>query len=181
MEKCSARKSGRITGGATKPQDSRSHYKRRGTWRKLPANHGLISVKGWRATALRAIWEKPISWAGWLQTAVAVSHSLGGGPWERGSSSTSPGSLGAQADKASYPPFPPGQVEVGRAQDSEESPAAGDPQVVQISAPSLPLGASRPVRTGRLRLVTHGELTPGLPPLMFFLFVSPCAWERWGL
>ena len=48
----------------------------------------------------------------------------------------------------------------------------------------LPPGASRPMWTRRLQLVAHGELTPELeiwlPPLLFFLFVSPCAWEGQG-
>ena len=44
-----------------------------------------------------------------------------------------PGSQGAEADKVGYPGSP-GQVEVGRAQDSKDSPT-GHPQAVQISAP----------------------------------------------
>ena len=38
-----------------------------------------------------------------------------------------PGSQGSQADKAGDPVFPVGQVEVGRAQESENSPALGLP------------------------------------------------------
>ena len=45
--------------------------------------------------------------------------------------------------------FPPGQAETGRAQDSEDSPAARCPQAVQICASTV-LGAPRPVWTGRL-------------------------------
>ena len=61
----------------------------------------------------------------------------------------------------------------------------GTPQPVKISAPMQASGASRSVQTGRLQLVTTGSLTPELEiwplPLLFFFFVSLCAWERWGL
>ena len=65
-------------------------------------------------------------------------------------------------DKAGDPAVPLGQAEVRRAQDSENSPAAGCPQAVQVTAPVLAPEAPRPVRTGRLWLVTHSELTPEL-------------------
>ena len=93
-------------------------------------------------------------------------------------------SQGTLVDKASDPSLPLGQVELGRAQDSKDFPAAGRPQAVQVSAPAPAPGAPRPVQTGRLWLVTHGELTPELeiwlPPVLLLLFVSPCAWERQG-
>ena len=54
----------------------------------------------------------------------------------------------APGGTAQHPALPPGQAEVGRAQDSEDTPAAGRSQAVQVSAPTP--GASRPVRTGRL-------------------------------
>ena len=67
------------------------------------------------------------------------------------------------------------------------------PQAVQISVPSeavqisvhprQPPGVSRPVRTGSLWLVKRGELDCReiwSLLLLFFFFISPCAWERWG-
>ena len=54
--------------------------------------------------------------------------------------------------------FPLGQTEAGREQDSKNSPTTGHPQAVQISALAPALGVSRSVWTGRLWLVTHGEL-----------------------
>ena len=59
---------------------------------------------------------------------MAIPHSLGrGGPQECGSSSTGPQIPGHPEDKAGYPPFPLGQAEAGRAQESENTPAAGHP------------------------------------------------------
>ena len=45
---------------------------------------------------------------------------------------------GRQADTAQDPALPPGQAEAGRAQDSDDSPAAGHPRAVQVSAPRGP-------------------------------------------
>ena len=76
----------------------------------------------------------------------------------------------------------PGTGAAGRAQDSEDPPAAWCPQAVQISSPDPP-EASGPVRTVRLGGY-WGVLTAGLetwpPPMWLFLFVSPCAWEGWS-
>ena len=41
----------------------------------------------------------------------------------------------ALGDTAQGPALPPGQAEAGRAQDSKDTPAAGQPRVVQISGP----------------------------------------------
>ena len=94
---------------------------------------------------------------------VAVLIPLGrGGPQESESSNTGlriPG----QADTPYHSALPLGQVEAGKAQDSDNSPAARHPQDPCRSVhPRLPPGASGPVQTGRLWLVTHGELTQEL-------------------
>ena len=73
-----------------------------------------------------------------------------------------PRSHGAQVDKVSDHPFPLGQVEVGRAQESENSPAAGRPASCADQGTCTGPGAFRPVWPGRLWLVTHGEVTPKL-------------------
>ena len=59
-------------------------------------------------------------------------------PGSAGPGAQDPGSQGSQVDKASDPAFPLGQVEAGKAQDSEDSPAAGRTLTVQIIAPALP-------------------------------------------
>ena len=75
---------------------------------KLPSNHSPIWVKGWSAAALWGTWEKPVGWAGLLQTEVAVPCFL----WERwspgvwGPAAQGPKSQGAQVDKAGDPAFP---------------------------------------------------------------------------
>ena len=122
-----------------KPQDSRCHYKSRGTRGKSHHKPHPISVKGWSATALGGIWEKPVVRpAGCRQRWLChVPFRRGGSPGSTGRGAQGPASQGTQADKARDPAFPLGQVEAGRAQESKNSPAIGHP--------SLPPGASRPV------------------------------------
>ena len=104
---------------------------------KLTANHSLILVKGWSAAASGAFGRsQSVRPAG---SRAAFTLEAGnrrwlcpipfrrGGPWECRSSSTEPQILGTQADKAGNPLFPLGQVEVGRAQERKNSPAAGCP------------------------------------------------------
>ena len=85
---------------------------------------------------------------------------------------------------AGDPALPPslGQVEVGKAQDNEDSPTAWHPQAVEIGAPHP---QEDPGQCGLGNCGSYcGELTPGLetwpPPVLFFL-VSPCAWDGAGL
>lgn len=107
-------------------------------------------------------------------------------PRGMGPAAQGPRSQGAQVDKAGDPAFPLGQVEVGRAQDNKKSPAWHPASCADQHTPSCPQGwgASRPVWTGRLRLVTLGELNSRAGNLaaaiVVFPLVSPCAWERWG-
>ena len=99
---------------------------------------------------------------------------------ESNSSSAGSGSQGAR-DTDPEPALPLGQVEVGRAQDSKDSPATGHPRAVQVSAPTW--GARRAVWTGSCGCLL-GELTSGLetwiPPVLLILLVSPCAWGEGG-
>ena len=129
MDKCLAGKLDRIAVGAVKPQDSQSHYKRRGTWGK--AHH-----KPWSNISKGLEHCSPLGYLG-------EANQLGGLDPDRGGcilfpsgeavpGSTSPPaqglrSQGAQADKASDPPCPLREVEAGRAQESKNSPAAGCP------------------------------------------------------
>ena len=68
MEKCLSGKSGRITRGAVKHEDSQRQYKTGAPGKKFTANHGPISVKSWSATALQDIWEKPAGYTGQPQS-----------------------------------------------------------------------------------------------------------------
>ena len=140
MKKCLAGKSDRSSGRAVKPQDSWSHYKRRGT-------QGKAQPKPWSDTSKGLEHHSPpghlgdasesggLLWSSlyprsWQQKEVAVPHSLQERqPWECGSSNTGPQISGRQADNL-------GQVEAGREQDSKDSPDTGRPQAVQISAPA---------------------------------------------
>ena len=84
---------------------------------------------------------------------VAVSCSQGEVvPRSTGTAGQGPRSQGAQTDQASDPGFPLEQAEVGMALESKNSPATGHPGKLCRSVHlHLPRGASRPVRTGRLR------------------------------
>ena len=107
-------------------------------------------------------------------------HLLPSGPgWELDSSGAGPG----VPEPRGHSPgscAPSGQAEVERAQDSEDAPAPGVPELHR-SAPPAP-GAPRPVRTGSCG--GYRELTPGLetrpPPVGLFLLVPPCAGEGRG-
>ena len=129
--------------------------------RKLIANQGRISVMGWSTADLGAFGRiQSVRWASSRQRWLCPIPFMRGGPWKCGSSNKGPRSQGTLVDKASDPALPLGQAESRRAQDSEDSSATGHPLAVQISAPTPAQGASRPVQTGRLWLVAHGELWP---------------------
>ena len=72
-----------------------------------------------------------------------------GGPQEPGPAAKGPGPQGTQGDRVCDPAFPLGQVEAGRAQDSENSPATGAPSYAVQHTHTI-TGASRQVWTGRL-------------------------------
>ena len=108
--------------------------------RKLTTNGGQIPVKGWSAPTLQGIWEKPTGtgWhqsslypRAWQQMEVAVLYSLP----ERwipgcGSISAGPSIQGQQSIFWSwYAPFPSGEANPGKAQDSENSPEPGNPAI----------------------------------------------------
>ena len=128
---------GRITGGAAKPQDSQSHYKRRGIWGKThlkpqselgkglechstPGHSGETPQLRWPALELPLPYSPGNRWR-WLSS-IPFRR---GDPRSTGPAAQGPGSEGAEVDKASYPPFPLGQVESGRVQESKNSPATG--------------------------------------------------------
>ena len=128
-----------------KPQDSLSHYKRRGAQGKTHLKPGSDIGKGMECCRSLGHLGKT-SQVGWLQKEVAFRRS---GRQSVGPAAQGPGSQGPQVDKAGNPVFPLGWAKAGRAQNSENS-SAGHPQAMQISAPVQAQGASRPVWTGRL-------------------------------
>ena len=97
----------------------------------------------------------------------------------------SPGSQGTQVDKAGGPAFPWDRKNQGGHRKADLSYYQGPRGCAAQRHPDRPPGASRSVPTGRLRLVTRGELIPELeiwpPPLLLLLFVLPYAWEEQGL
>ena len=135
--------------------------------RKFTTNHSPISLKGWSTTrafgrnqlVMPASSRAPITLEpGNKQRGLSFIPFGRGNPQEHGSSGTEPQSEDAEVHKTGYPPFPLGQVEAGRAQESENSLAAGCPQAVQISAPEPAPRSIWPVWTGRLGLSTWGKL-----------------------
>ena len=88
-----AGKPGRIPGGAVRPQDSWSHYKRRGARGKVHCKPWSHLSKGLECEALKAFGR---SQSVKLQMEGSVPHSLWEmQPWDYGSSSTGPRSQGA--------------------------------------------------------------------------------------
>ena len=86
-----------------------------------------------------------------------------------------PGSQGAQADKASDPASLLGQVQVGEeGTGKQEFSCHWAPRRLCRSVYlCLPPGASKQVRTGRLRFVTHGELNSRAGNLAAAIVVLP--------
>ena len=104
------------------------HSKKRGT-RETPQHQFQSHLPKW--WSIRSLWG--ISWAA-LKLPLAYSLATDGGgcslfpsevvvPGSTVPAAQGPGSQGAQGDNASSPGFPLGQVEVGRAQESNNSPA----------------------------------------------------------
>ena len=112
-----------------KPQDSWSHYKRRRAQRKAHCKPWSNIGKGLERHKPSGAFERSqsVRWAGsgwrWLYP-IPFGR---GDPQEHGSSGQNPKSQGAQVDKAGNPACPLGQMEVERAQERENTPAAGCP------------------------------------------------------
>ena len=160
---------------------------------KLTANRGPRSVKGWVPQLSGAFGRSQLV----MQTGSGAAFALeAGNGWgwlcpvpfrrsgrqDRGSSSTGPwipGHPRGQNRQSSIPPGTGGSTEgTGKRKVSCRS----DPASCAVHL-HLPPGASRPVITGRLQLVTRGELgfrAGNLATAIFSLFVSPCVWERRG-
>lgn len=138
MKKCLAGKSDRSSGQAVKPQDSWSHYKRRGT-------QGKAQPKPWSDTSKGLEHHSPpghledasqsggLLWSSlyprsWQQKEVAVPiHFRRGSPGSVVPATQGPRYQGAQVDKAGDPLYPLGQAETGRAQESENCSTPGCP------------------------------------------------------
>ena len=119
--------------------------------------------------------------SGWRGLRPAAFGSCGPGARSQQYRPQIPGHRSDTAQDPAFPP-PPGQAEAGRAQESEDSPAARRPQAVQISAllPSPPmkhLGHCGLGDCGSYGVKLTLELETWPPPVLLFLLVSPCAWE----
>ena len=154
MEKRLAGKLGRIAGGAVKPPDSQSHNKRRGAGVGGVAHHKPQSDIG------KGLERCSPGTFGRSQLGGLALDGCGCTPFPLGEAV--PGNMGLEAQG-------PGSQGIRAKPVILRSP--GDrwkrgghrtprtlPQAVQTSTPAPVLGASRPVQTGRLQLVTCGEL-----------------------
>ena len=144
----------------------------------------LISVKGWSATLLRGIRERRAGYVHWLpsslyprarqQTEVAVHHSLQERQslgvrvqWHR--------ALHPRATKETKPTIlhsPWDRWKQGGHKTVRTLLLLGAPNLCRSAHPCLPPGASRPVRTGRLCLVTDRELDSRAGNLAAAIFFS---------